>query len=171
VIVDPDPPEVLLGAAPAALAVRRVLTSRSAFYKGSAAGTTVLIVDDDYRNIFALTALLERGDLTVVPAESGSAALAVLDERSDINIVLMDIMMPVMNGYEAMAAIRQRPECADLPIIAVTSKVMGSERERCIQAGANNYMPKPVDTEGLLAILEEYFEPRPVAQISTGTGL
>ena len=91
---------------------------------GSAAGTKVLIVDDDFRNIFALTALLERGNLEVIPAESGPTALELLDERSDIDIVLMDIMMPVMNGYETMAEIRERPRYADLPIIAVTSKVM-----------------------------------------------
>ncbi len=140
----------------------------SEFYNGSAAGTTVLVVDDDYRNIFALTALLERGNLEVVAAESGPEALAVLDQRSDIDIVLMDIMMPVMNGYESMAAIRMRPGCADLPIIAVTGKVMGSERARCIAAGANDYMPKPVDAGELLAILRPYFEPRPGAQVPTG---
>ena len=136
------------------------------FYAGSAAGTKVLIVDDDFRNIFALTALLERGNLEVIPAESGPAALALLDERADIQIVLMDIMMPVMNGYETMAEIRSRPHYAELPIIAVTSKVMGKERERCIAAGASDYMPKPVDTAELLAVLDRFLEPHPEARIS-----
>ncbi len=131
------------------------------FYKGEAAGTTVLIVDDDFRNIFALTALLERGKLIVVAAQSGPAALAILDERADIDLVLMDIMMPVMNGYETMTAIRQRPQFGDLPIIAVTGKVVGSERERCIAAGASDYIPKPVDTVELLGALAEWFPSRP----------
>jgi CheY-like chemotaxis protein len=117
----------------------------------------VLIVDDDFRNIFALTALLERGDLNVVPAESGAEALAILEQRTDVDIVLMDIMMPVMNGYETMAAIRDRPKWADLPIIAVTGKVIGGERERCIAAGASDYIPKPVDTAELLAALSGWF--------------
>jgi CheY-like chemotaxis protein len=116
-------------------------------------GATVLIVDDDFRNIFALTALLERGGLTVVAAQSGAAALAILDEREDVDIVLMDIMMPVMNGYETMTAIRSRPRFAALPIIAVTGKVVGGERERCIAGGASDYIPKPVDTAELLAAL------------------
>jgi signal transduction histidine kinase/HAMP domain-containing protein/ActR/RegA family two-component response regulator len=131
--------------------------SGDAFYEGSASGRTALIVDDDFRNIFALTALLERGELNVVPAESGAEALAILEQRTDVDIVLMDIMMPVMNGYETMAAIRDRPKWADLPIIAVTGKVIGGERERCIAAGASDYIPKPVDTAELLAALSGWF--------------
>jgi CheY-like chemotaxis protein len=129
----------------------------SLFYKGAAGGITVLVVDDEYRNIFALTALLERGDVSVVSAESGAAALARLDQRSDIDLVLMDIMMPVMNGYEAIAAIRARPDSADLPIIAVTGKVIDGERERCLAAGASDYIPKPVDTAELLTALHDWF--------------
>jgi signal transduction histidine kinase/HAMP domain-containing protein/ActR/RegA family two-component response regulator len=128
----------------------------TAFYEGSADGATVMIVDDDFRNVFALTALLERGKLNVVAAESGAAALAILDERSDIDIVLMDIMMPVMNGYETMTAIRAKPEWAEVPIIAVTGKVVGGERGRCLAAGASDYIPKPVDTAELLAALAEW---------------
>jgi CheY-like chemotaxis protein len=90
----------------------------------------------------------------------------LLDERSDIQIVLMDIMMPVMNGYETMAEIRSRPQYAELPIIAVTSKVMGKERERCLAAGASDYMPKPVDTAELLAVLDRFLEPHPEARTS-----
>jgi CheY-like chemotaxis protein len=130
---------------------------RDEFYSGSAAGSTVLIVDDDFRNIFALTALLERGKLVVVAAESGADALAVLDRRNDIDIVLMDIMMPGMNGYETMSAIRQRPKLAELPIIVVTSKVIGGERARCLAAGASGYIPKPVDSAELVRVLSQWF--------------
>ncbi len=135
----------------------RLRRSRGPAYAGVFDGATALIVDDDFRNIFALTALLERGGLTVVPAQSGQEALAILEGRDDIDIVLMDIMMPVMNGYEAMTAIRSRPRFADLPILAVTGKVVGGERERCLAAGASDYIPKPVDTAELLAALAAWF--------------
>jgi CheY-like chemotaxis protein len=135
------------------------------FYRGAAAGTTVLIVDDDFRNVFALTALLERGKLFVVEAQSGAAALEILDERTDIDLVLMDIMMPVMNGYEAIAAIRTRPRFAELPIIAVTGKVVGSERERCLAAGASDYIPKPVDVAELLEALVQWFPASPKSTV------
>jgi CheY-like chemotaxis protein len=134
---------------------------REEFYSGSAAGSTVLIVDDDFRNIFALTALLERGKLEVVAAEGGAVALAVLERRHDIDIVLMDIMMPGMNGYETMKAIRRRPELADLPIIAVTGKVVGGERARCLAAGASGYIPKPVDSAELLQALTPWLPATP----------
>ena len=134
---------------------------REEFYSGSAAGSTVLIVDDDFRNIFALTALHERGKLEVVAAEGGAVALAVLERRHDIDIVLMDIMMPGMNGYETMKAIRRRPELADLPIIAVTGKVVGGERARCLAAGASGYIPKPVDSAELLQALTPWLPATP----------
>ncbi|MEJ7787580.1 MAG: ATP-binding protein [Solirubrobacteraceae bacterium] len=134
------------------------------FYNGAAAGTTVLVVDDYFPNIFALTALLERGGVNVVAAQSGPAALEVLDQRSDVDIVLMDIMMPVMNGYETMIEIRKRPACAELPIVAVTGKVVGSERERCLEAGASDYIPKPVDTAALLSRLSRWFPAVPRAR-------
>jgi CheY-like chemotaxis protein len=122
----------------------------SDFYAGAASGVVTLIVDDDFRNRFALTALLERGRITVLTAEGGAQGLEILGQRSDVDIVLMDIMMPQMDGYEAMTAIRKMPQWADLPIIAVTGKVVGAERERCIAAGATDYIPKPVDTAMLL---------------------
>jgi signal transduction histidine kinase/HAMP domain-containing protein/ActR/RegA family two-component response regulator len=136
------------------------------FYRGAAAGRTVLVVDDDFRNIFALTALLERGQLRVVAAQSGEAALEILDGREDIDFVLMDIMMPVMDGYETIAAIRRRPRFADLPILAVTGKVVGSERERCLAAGASGYIPKPVDIGELLSALTQWF---PVSRATAST--
>jgi signal transduction histidine kinase/HAMP domain-containing protein/ActR/RegA family two-component response regulator len=129
----------------------------------SAAGMTVLVVDDDFRNIFAMTALLERAQAIVVPAQSGAEALAILEDENEIDIVLMDIMMPLMNGYEAMAAIRKLPRFADLPIVAVTGKVVGGERARCLAAGASDYIPKPVDTAELLAALSRWFPANPVA--------
>src|SRR6185436_3203575 len=104
-------------------------------------GSTVLVVDDDFRNIFALTALLERCEAIVVAAQSGAEALTILEQRSDIDLVLMDIMMPGMNGYEAIAALRERPEWAALPVIAVTGKVVSGERQRCLAAGASDYVP------------------------------
>jgi CheY-like chemotaxis protein len=131
--------------------------SSNGFYEGSAAGTTVMIVDDYFPNIFALTALLERGKLNVVSEQSGKEALATLAQRSDIDIVLMDIMMPVMDGYEVMAAIRDLPQYAAVPIIAVTGKIVTSERDRCLAAGASGYISKPVDTAELLSALGQWF--------------
>jgi signal transduction histidine kinase/HAMP domain-containing protein/ActR/RegA family two-component response regulator len=113
-------------------------------------GVKVLIVDDDYRNVFALTALLERANAEVVGAESGAEAVTALKEQGDFALVLMDIMMPVMDGYETIREIRAIAQFESLPIIAVTGKVVGGERERCIEAGANDYVPKPVDTQELI---------------------
>ena len=144
-VVDPEP-----------LRTRESTPGGEEFYAGSAAGSVVLIVDDDSRNIFALTALLERGKLSVVAAESGLDALEILEQRTDIDIVLMDIMMPGIDGYEAMRRIRNRPEHADLPIIAVTGKAAGGERARCLAAGASDYIPKPVDTAELLVALKAW---------------
>ena len=127
------------------------------FFDGSGAGSTVLVVDDDYRNIFALTALLERAKIDVVTADGGEAALEILDQSEEIDLVLMDIMMPVMNGYETMTEIRKRPRFAEMPIIAVTGKVTPGERERCLAAGASDYIPKPVDTAELLSALNQWF--------------
>jgi signal transduction histidine kinase/HAMP domain-containing protein/ActR/RegA family two-component response regulator len=147
-VLNGDPVSIATPVAKYDDASRKARTAQ--FYAGATSGTVALIVDDDFRNIFALTALLERGEIDVVAAASGVESLAVLSDRSDIDLVLMDIMMPGMNGYEAMGAIRKLPQWADLPIIAVTGKVVGSERERCIAAGASDYIPKPVDTAELL---------------------
>jgi signal transduction histidine kinase/ActR/RegA family two-component response regulator len=120
------------------------------------AGIKILLVDDDFRNIFALSALLERGHADVVVAESGLDALATLERSPDIEIVLMDIMMPIMDGYETIRAIRRIDHFRNLAIIAVTGKVVPGERQRCIDAGADDYVPKPVDTAELLAALRPW---------------
>jgi hypothetical protein len=117
------------------------------------AGKKVLIVDDDMRNIFALTSLLERHKMEVVYAENGRQGIAELQNTPGINIVLMDVMMPEMDGYETMQAIRNMPQFASLPMIALTAKAMKGDREKCIEAGASDYITKPVDTEQLLSLL------------------
>ena len=115
-----------------------------------------LVVDDDVRNVVALTALLERRGLTVIRAESGEEALAALKTANRIDIVFMDIMMPVMDGYEAIRAIRQTPKFAALPIVAVTAKTASGEEARCLAAGASSYVPKPIDTARLLLAVGEW---------------
>jgi CheY-like chemotaxis protein len=120
------------------------------------AGTKVLVVDDDFRNIFAMTALLERGNADVTVAESGADALAILEGTTDVNIVLMDIMMPGMDGYDTIRAIRTLDHCKTIPIIAVTGKVASGERQRCLDAGANDYVVKPVDTGELVAAISPW---------------
>jgi CheY-like chemotaxis protein/HAMP domain-containing protein len=124
--------------------------------RGAIEGVRVLVVDDDIRNIFALSALLERSHADVVVAESGSEALTALEAEPEFDVVLMDIMMPVMDGYDTIRAIRALGQFEELPIIAVTGKVMDGERQRCIDAGANDYVPKPVDTAELLAALRPW---------------
>jgi CheY-like chemotaxis protein len=116
----------------------------------------ILVVDDDIRNIFALTSILERHGMLVVPAETGREAIEALQTDPAIDIVLMDIMMPEMDGMDTMRAIRQLPQFKALPIIAVTAKAMKGDREKCIEAGAWDYLSKPVDTEQMLAVLRAW---------------
>jgi len=117
------------------------------------AGKRVLIVDDDLRNIFALTSKLERWELVVLRAENGNQALEVLLATPDVDLVLMDIMMPEMDGYETMRAIRAHRQFRSLPIIALTAKAMREDRQKCIDAGASDYLAKPVSSEQLLSML------------------
>ena len=117
------------------------------------AGCTALVVDDDVRNIFALTTFLERSEMKVIYAESGRDGIARLQDTPDIDVVLMDVMMPEMDGYETMRAIREMPRFRNLPIIAVTAKAMKGDREKCIEAGASDYIAKPVDMDQLLSLL------------------
>jgi CheY-like chemotaxis protein/signal transduction histidine kinase/HAMP domain-containing protein len=116
-------------------------------------GRGVLLVDDDIRNIFALSSVLERRGMIVHTASTGSEAVATLDSRPDVAIVLMDIMMPEMDGYQTMQAIRRKPAFQRLPIIALTAKAMKGDREKCLDAGASDYLAKPVNTEQLLSSL------------------
>jgi HAMP domain-containing protein/CheY-like chemotaxis protein/signal transduction histidine kinase len=116
-------------------------------------GEKVLVVDDDVRNIFALSSVLERRGMIVQTAGTGREAVATLESTPDIAIVLMDVMMPEMDGYETMQVIRQNPEFRRLPIIALTAKAMKGDREKCLEAGASEYLAKPVNTEQLLSAL------------------
>jgi CheY-like chemotaxis protein len=113
----------------------------------------VLIVDDDIRNIFAMTSLLERYQMQIVSAETGKIALEQLHAVPDIDAVLMDIMMPDMDGYDTMRAIRKVARFRSLPMVAVTAKAMKGDREKCIEAGASDYIAKPVDSTELLSML------------------
>jgi CheY-like chemotaxis protein len=113
----------------------------------------VLVVDDDVRNIFALSSVLERRGMSVLTASTGREAIATLESTPDLAIVLMDIMMPEMDGYETMQVIRQNAAFRRLPIIALTAKAMKGDREKCLEAGASEYLAKPVNTEQLLASL------------------
>jgi CheY-like chemotaxis protein len=119
-------------------------------------GKKALIVDDDIRNIFALTSVLERYDMVTVSAETGRSAISLLEESSDVDVVLMDIMMPEMDGIDTMRAIRQIARFKDLPIVAVTAKAMKGDREKCIEAGAWDYLSKPVDSEQMLTALRAW---------------
>jgi signal transduction histidine kinase/DNA-binding response OmpR family regulator/HAMP domain-containing protein len=116
-------------------------------------GKQVLIVDDDVRNVFALTSVLERHGMRVVFAENGRDGISTLEANPEVDIVLMDIMMPEMDGYETMTAIREKPQFRKLPIIALTAKAMKGDRERSIGAGASDYVTKPVNVDQLLSLM------------------
>ena len=116
-------------------------------------GKKVLVVDDDVRNLFALTTAFERYDINTITAESGHEAINILSENKDIDIVLMDIMMPEMDGYETTQKIRREHKNSHLPIIAVTAKAMKGDREKCIEAGASDYITKPVKIDQLLSLM------------------
>jgi hypothetical protein len=117
------------------------------------AGRTVLVVDDDLRNTFALASALEQYQMQVVPAENGRDGIEILKSRPGIDVVLMDVMMPEMDGYDATRAIRALPEFQQLPIIALTAKAMKGDRDLCIDAGASDYITKPVDVDQMISLL------------------
>ncbi len=113
----------------------------------------MLIVDDDIRNIFALAGALERHGMTVLNAENGKDGIETLKSNPDIEVVLMDIMMPELDGYDTIRIVRGLEEFRNLPIIAVTAKAMKGDREKCIEAGASDYISKPVNIEQLVSLL------------------
>jgi len=116
-------------------------------------GRKVLVVDDDARNIFALATILENQDLEVVTATNGRQAIEIVESTPELSVILMDIMMPEMDGYETMREIRKNPQFRSLPILALTAKAMKGDREKCLEAGASDYVAKPVDTDELLSML------------------
>ncbi len=132
--------------------------SRALAQDGTLEGTTILVVDDDMKNIFVLASALENNGAAVIDANNGQAALDLLRQRSDIDLVLMDIMMPVMDGYTAIREIRNDPKLKHLPIIALTAKALKGDRQKCIQAGADDYLSKPVDYDGLIRLAKAWIE-------------
>jgi len=121
-----------------------------------ATGKKILIIDDDARNIFALKATLKARGYTCLTAAGAQEGINLLKQAEDIGIVLMDMMMPDMDGYEALNVIRQDERIAALPVIALTAQAMKGDREKCLEAGANDYISKPVDVDKLLHLLNTY---------------
>ena len=119
-------------------------------------GKRILIVDDDVRNVFALTSALEQHGIDVVYAENGEAGLETLRKEPEIDLVLMDVMMPGMDGYTAMREIRKMPSLRDLPVIALTAKAMPGDRDNSLTAGASDYVTKPVDVDQLLSVFRSW---------------
>jgi CheY-like chemotaxis protein len=117
------------------------------------AGKKILLVDDDIRNIFATTSILERHQINVLFAENGKIGIKLLQENPDIGVVLMDIMMPEMDGYETIRQVRRMPGYENLPIIALTAKAMVGDREKALDVGASDYITKPIDTDHLFSLL------------------
>ena len=116
-------------------------------------GRKILVVDDDARNIFALTSMLENQEMDVISTTNGRSAIDIIKQTPDLSMVLMDIMMPEMDGYETMREIRKAPQFRTLPILALTAKAMKGDRERCLDAGASDYIAKPVSTDQLLSLM------------------
>jgi len=116
-------------------------------------GRKALVVDDDARNIFALATVLENQEMEVLSATNGRQAIEILQSQPEISVVLMDIMMPEMDGYQTMREIRKDPQFRALPIMALTAKAMKGDREKCLEAGASDYIAKPVNTDQLLSLL------------------
>ncbi len=138
--------------------VKRALPGAAAGPAPGLEGRHALIVDDDARNLFALTGLLENYGMRVTATDNGREALQLLNDDDSIDIVLMDIMMPVMDGYETIRLLREDPRHAHLPVIALTAKAMADDREKCLAAGANDYASKPVDTDQLVAQLGQWLQ-------------
>ncbi|MCQ0021340.1 response regulator [Actinomadura madurae] len=141
-------------------ALSRLLEEPPAEFLDTAlSGRKVLIVDDDVRNVFALTSVLEGYGMEVLYAEDGQAGIEVLHRNPDVAVVLMDVMMPGLDGYATTAAIREMPQFAELPIIVITAKVMKGDREKSLASGASDYVPKPVDVDHLLDVMRNWLQP------------
>jgi CheY-like chemotaxis protein len=123
-------------------------------------GKKILLVDDDNRNLIVLLDVLEEKGFTVIEAENGLVALDQLKNHPDVDLVLMDIMMPEMDGYEATREIRKNPKWRDLPILALTAKAMSTDRAKCIEAGANDYLTKPIDIPRLFSLIRAWIRSR-----------
>jgi CheY-like chemotaxis protein len=140
----------------------RIVTVEPATNLATLTGATVLVVDDDVRNVFALTSALELHGMTVLYADTGAAGIDLLIEHPEVDLVLMDVMMPDLDGNRTTTAIRQMPQFADLPIVFLTAKAMPEDRDKSIAAGATDYVTKPVDLDRLLDVmaswLAEYHE-------------
>jgi CheY-like chemotaxis protein len=121
-------------------------------------GKKILLVDDDARNIFALSSILEEKEIEVLDAENGLDALRLLEQRDHIDLILMDIMMPELDGYETIRRIRKLGKYAQIPIIALTAKAMKGDRQKCIESGASDYLSKPVDMEKLMSLLQVWLD-------------
>jgi CheY-like chemotaxis protein len=132
---------------------QRRIIERARRHEPGLAGRKVLIVDDDIRNIFSLTGVLEQHDIEVLHAESGRDGISMLSSTPGIDMVLMDVMMPDMDGYETMRQIRRNDRFRKLPMIAITAKAMKGDREKCIDAGASEYISKPVDVDQLVSMM------------------
>ena len=137
----------------------REVMAEDAISRGSLADRTVLVVDDDVRNIFAIAAVLESQHMKVLVASNGRKALEVLAANDDVEVVLMDVMMPEMDGYETMQAVRKDPKHRSLPIIAITAKALKDDREKCMSAGASDYLAKPVNSHELIELLRLWTAP------------
>jgi len=116
----------------------------------------IIIVDDDDRNIFALNAVLKSRGFTCIPATNAKEGLDILQRTKDIGIALIDMMMPGMDGYQMISAIRKQPELQKIPVVAVTAQAMLGDREKCIEMGADNYIAKPINTDILFKIVDQY---------------
>ncbi|MDF5757486.1 HAMP domain-containing protein [Spongiactinospora sp. TRM90649] len=170
---EPDDDDVLTGVPfPETLAIPQLATAEPQGWQGEdpLVGSKILIVDDDIRNVFALTSVLERHGSTVVYAENGREGIEQLERNEDVALVLMDIMMPEMDGWATTSAIRRMPQFADLPIIALTAKVMRGDREKSIASGASDYVPKPVDVDRLLERLRGWLSRGKVAPAESNEG-
>lgn len=170
VIVVKDPRSSALGEAASLwlhrnVATQGVETGNLERLESTLSRKRVLIVDDDVRNIFALNSLLERYRMNIATAETGRAAIEIVQNGPPFDIVLMDVMMPEMDGYETTRAIRALGTSGNLPIIAVTAKAMRGDREKCFEAGASDYITKPVDSASLLSRLSAWLSPNTVTGV------